>query len=140
MLDHISLGASDLERSRRFYDAALRAVGVVRIVDFGEGSGSDYGAMPGSRGVEFTITVEPGVLPSPGMHDCFRAPGRDAVLAFHAAAVDEGGQDDGARGLYSEYHPHYFAAFVLDPDGHRIEAVCHAPQMPSTYTTPPEPN
>jgi len=135
MLDHISLGVSDLARSRRFYDAILRPVGLVRIVDFGEGHGSDYGAMPGSLGVEFTITVAPGVLPSPGMHVCFRAPGRDAVLAFHAAAVDEGGQDDGAPGLYSEYHPHYFAAFVLDPDGHRIEAVCHAPLTPMTYTT-----
>jgi hypothetical protein len=57
------------------------------------------------------------------------------VLAFHAAAVDEGGQDDGAPGLYSEYHPPYFAAFVLDPDGHRIEVVYHAPEMPSTDTT-----
>jgi catechol 2,3-dioxygenase-like lactoylglutathione lyase family enzyme len=99
MLDHISLGVSNLERSRRFYDAALRPVEIVRIVDFGEGRGSDYGAMPGSLGVEFTITVEPGVLPSPGMHVCFRAPGRDAVLTFHAAAVAEGGQDDGAPGI-----------------------------------------
>jgi catechol 2,3-dioxygenase-like lactoylglutathione lyase family enzyme len=132
MLDHISLGVTDLGRSRRFYDAALRAVGIVRIVDFGEGRGSDYGSMPGSLGVEFTIIVEPGVKPSQGMHVCFRAPTRGAVLAFYAAALEAGGRNDGAPGLYIEYHPHYFAAFVFDPDGHRIEVVCHAPEMPST--------
>jgi len=128
VLDHISLGVTDLERSRRFYDAALRTVGIVRIVDFG--NGSDYGAMPGSLGVEFTITEEPTVMPSRGMHVCFRAPDRGAVLAFYAAALGAGGKDDGEPGLYAEYHPDYFAAFVFDPDGHRIEVVCHAPAMP----------
>ena len=66
MLDHISLGVTDLSRSRRFYDAALRAIGLVRIVDFEEGPESDYGSMPGPLGVEFTITVKPGVEPSQG--------------------------------------------------------------------------
>jgi catechol 2,3-dioxygenase-like lactoylglutathione lyase family enzyme len=131
MLDHISLGVTDLPRSRRFYDAALRPLGIVRIVDF-EGRGSDYGAMPGSLGVEFTITAERGVMPSPGTHVCFRAPDRAAVRAFHAAALSTGGRDDGAPGLRILYHPEYFAAFVLDPDGHRIEVVCRAPEMPST--------
>jgi catechol 2,3-dioxygenase-like lactoylglutathione lyase family enzyme len=131
MLDHVSLGVTNLERSRQFYDAALRPLGIVRIVDFGNGRGSDYGAMAGQLGVEFTITLEPGVAPSRGLHLCFRAPDRAAVQAFHAAALAAGGRDDGAPGLRPLYHPDYFAAFVLDLDGHRIEAVCHAPQLPA---------
>ena len=132
MLDHVSLGVTDLERSRRFYDAALHPLGIVRTVDFGSGRGSDYGAMAGSLGVEFTITVEPNVVTSRGMHLCFRAPGRTAVRAFHAAAIASGGQDDGGPGVRTQYHSDYYGAFVLDPDGHRIEAVCHAPEQPAT--------
>ena len=132
MLDHVSLGVTSLERSRRFYDAVLPPLGIVRTVDFGNGRGSDYGAMAGQPGVEFTITLEPAVAPSRGMHLCFRAPDRAAVQAFHAAALAAGGRDDGAPGPRPLYHPDYFAAFVLDPDGHRIEAVCHAPQSPAS--------
>ncbi|HEY6256006.1 MAG TPA: VOC family protein [Xanthobacteraceae bacterium] len=130
MLDHVSLGVADLDRSRRFYDAVLRVIGIVRIVDFA--NGSDYGAMAGQLGVEFTITRGPSVAPALGTHVCFRAPDRAAIHAFHAAALAAGGRDDGMPGLRALYHPDYFAAFVLDPDGHRIEAVCHAPQSPST--------
>ena len=132
MLDHVSLGVKDLERSRRFYDAVLRPLGIVRIVDFQQ-RGSDYGAMAGSLGVEFTITVERSdSMPSPGMHLCFRAPDRAAVQAFHTAALRSGGRSDGEPHLRPRYHADYFAAFVLDPDGHRVEAVCHAPQGPAT--------
>jgi catechol 2,3-dioxygenase-like lactoylglutathione lyase family enzyme len=131
MLDHISLGVSDIRRGRAFFDAALRPLGLVRIVDFGDDRGSDYGAAPGSLGVEFTITVEARIAtPYPGIHLCFRAPSREAVKAFHAAALSAGGRDDGAPGL-RPYHADYYAAFVLDPDGHRIEAVCHAPTTPA---------
>ncbi len=131
MLDHVSLGISDLERSRRFYDAALRPLGLVRIVDFA-GRGSDYGAAPGSLGVEFTITREPSIgTPVAGAHVCFRAPDRDAVRRFHAAALAAGGRDDGPPGLRPLYHADYYGAFVLDPDGHRVEAVCHAPEAPA---------
>jgi len=126
MLDHVSLGVTDLERSRRFYDAALRVLGLVRTVDF-EGRGSDYGSAAGTLGVEFTITREPAVAPAAGMHLCFRAPDRAAVEAFYAAALDSGGTDDGPPGLRPIYHADYYAAFVRDPDGHRIEAVCHLP-------------
>jgi len=101
----------------------------VRTVDF-EGRGSDYGSAPGTLGVEFTITRETGAAPAPGAHICFRAPDRAAVDAFHAAALATGGRDDGPPGLRPVYHPDYFAAFVLDPDGHRIEAVCLAPPAP----------
>jgi catechol 2,3-dioxygenase-like lactoylglutathione lyase family enzyme len=132
MLDHVSLGVGDIERSRAFYDAALRPLGLVRIVDFGNGRGSDYGAAPGSLGVELTITREAKVqAPAAGAHLCFRAPDRAAVRAFHAAALAAGGSDDGAPGLRPQYHADYYAAFIRDPDGHRIEAVCHAPEKPT---------
>src|SRR5689334_10149915 len=120
MLDHVSLGVSNLDRSRRFYDATLQALGLVRTVDF-EGRGSDYGAAPGPLGVEFTITREAEIpMTAPGAHICFRAPSRPAVEAFHAAALSAGGRDAGAPGLRERYHESYYAAFVLDPDGHRI--------------------
>ena len=109
----------------------MGSLGIVRIVDFGNDRGSDYGSAPGSLGVEFTITSETDVrTPIPGAHLCFRAPNRAAVRAFHAAAVSAGGFDDGAPGIRPQYHSDYYAAFVLDPDGHRIEAVCHAPEKP----------
>ena len=134
MLDHVSVGVTDIDRSRRFYDAALRPLGLVRIVDFGSGRGSDYGAAPGSLGVEFTITNEAEVkTPIPGAHLCFRAPSRQAVDAFYAAALAASGRDNGAPGLRPHYHADYYCAFVLDPDGHRIEAVCHAPESPIVH-------
>jgi len=132
MLDHVSLGVSDIARSRPFYDAALRPLGLVRTVDFRQGKGADYGDAPGSIGVQFTITEEPGpVVPSRGSHLCFRAPDRAAVGAFHVAALAAGGRDDGKPGLRG-YHAAYYGAYVLDPDGYRIEAVCHAPEAPAT--------
>jgi len=129
MIDHVSLGVASIEVSRLFYDAALHPLGLVRTVD--SAVESDYGFAPGSLGVEFTITSYPGgTLSCLGSHICFRAPGRAAVEAFHRAALEAGGRDDGAPGLRPQYHPSYFAAFVLDPDGHRIESVCHAPEEP----------
>lgn len=129
MLDHISLGVTDLERSRRFYDAVLAPLGLVRLLDF-EGRGADYGAMAAPLGVELTITAEPGVAPSRGTHVCLRATDGAAVRAFHEAALRTGGASDGEPELRAQYHADYYAAFVLDPDGHRIEAVCHAPTHP----------
>lgn len=127
MLDHVSLGVSDLALSRRFYDATLRQIGLVRTLDF-EDRGSEYGAMATQLGVELTITRETLVRPSIGAHICFRAQDRESVCRFHQAAIEAGGRDDGAPGLRTKYHADYFGAFVLDPDGHRIEAVCHAPE------------
>lgn len=132
MLDHVSHGVSDLDRSRHFYDVVLRPLGLVRIVDFGNGRGSDYGAAPGSPGVEFTITRETAVsAPQPGVHICFRAPSREAVRAFYAAALATGGWDDGPPGPRPIYHADYYAAFVLDPDGIASKAVSHAPTTPT---------
>jgi catechol 2,3-dioxygenase-like lactoylglutathione lyase family enzyme len=124
MLDHVSLGVSDLELSRSFYDAVLDPVGLVRINDF-EGRGSDYDIPERTLGTVFTITREDNVKPSNGLHICFSACTRGDVVRFYEAALAKGGRDDGAPGLRPLYHKNYFAAFVLDPDGHRIEAVCH---------------
>jgi catechol 2,3-dioxygenase-like lactoylglutathione lyase family enzyme len=136
VLDHVSVGVTYIDRSRKFMTAALLPLGLVRIVDFGEGRGSDYGVAPGSLGVEFTITNEAKIkTPIPGAHLCFRAPDRKAVDAFYAAALAAGGRDDGAPGLRPHYHADYYCAFVLDPDGHRIEAVCHAPKRPVILAT-----
>src|SRR3977135_1336678 len=98
VLDHVSLGVADLERSRQFYDAALRPLGLVRLLDF-EDRGSDYGSVPNPSGVEFTITVESDVRPLRGAHFAFRAPDRVAVRAFHLAAIAARGWDDGAGRL-----------------------------------------
>lgn len=126
MLDHVSVGVSDLERSRRFYDAVLKPLGLARTLDFGRGS--DWGASAGQTGVEFTITREDAVVPSRGMHLCFRAPSRVAVREFYRAGLENGGRDDGPPGLRPVYHADYFGAFLIDPDGHRLEAVCHVSQ------------
>jgi catechol 2,3-dioxygenase-like lactoylglutathione lyase family enzyme len=127
MLDHVSLGVNDLELSRRFYDAVLEPIGLVRFSDF-EGRGTDYDLYTSAErtyGCVFTITREDNVKPSNGHHICFSARTRGDVVRFYEAALANGGRDDGTPGLRPIYHENYFAAFVLDPDGHRIEAVCH---------------
>jgi len=129
MIDHISIGVTDFERARGFYDAALGALGYHRMMDFGQAAGY------GDRHPSFWIGVpEPSPdapdgysLLAPGGHVAFAAPDRAAVDAFHRAALAQGGRDNGGPGLRPHYHPDYYAAFVLDPDGNRLEAVCHKP-------------
>jgi catechol 2,3-dioxygenase-like lactoylglutathione lyase family enzyme len=125
MIDHLSFGFVDLARARAFYDAALAPLGYVRGADMDEASG--YGA-PGlaAQALGFWITSDDTVPPWSG-HLCFRAPYRAAVRRFHAAALAAGARDNGAPGLRPEYHADYYAA-VIDPEGHRIEAVCHQPE------------
>jgi catechol 2,3-dioxygenase-like lactoylglutathione lyase family enzyme len=123
MLDHISIGVSDLARSIAFYDAVGGALGFVRVWSAADAAGY------GRRGGDDTLAIkqEPAqnVRPSARSHIAFAAPNRDAARAFHAAALAHGGADDGAPGLCPEYGPGYFAAFVRDPDGYRLEAVLH---------------
>ncbi len=130
MLHHVSLGALDIERSARFYDAALAALGYGRVwSDLRPGESNQavgYGPAGGSDKLAIKQVAQP-ISPVPGLHLAFSAPSRQAVRAFHAAAVAAGGKDNGAPGLRTRYGPDYFAAFVLDPDGHRIEAVCNQP-------------
>lgn len=129
MLHHISLGALEIERAARFYDAALAPLGYVRVwTDLrpgGTGQAVGYG-LPGG-GDKLAIKQVDAVLPdNQGFHVAFSAPSRAAVAGFHAAAVANGGTDNGAPGLRPHYGPDYFAAFVIDPEGHRLEAVCKA--------------
>lgn len=125
MLHHVSLGVADLRRASAFYDAVLAPLGYVRVwtdaaaVGYGEPGGGDQLAIK-QRG--------PGAVPpGPGFHLAFGAPDRAAVARFHEAALRHGGTDNGAPGLRPHYGPHYYAAFVSDPDGHALEAVVNTP-------------
>lgn len=127
MLDHISLGVSDMARSRAFYDAVLSTLGYKRVMTFdafaGYGSEDGYPRFCINPPLDRTKAAAPG----PGTHVCFTAPGRKAVDAFHAAALVNGATDDGPPGIRASYDPKYYAAFVIDPDGHKIEAVTYRP-------------
>ena len=120
MLGHLSFGVADLARSTGFYDAALTALGYARVWT------SDHGVGYGAQGGEDKLALfpRPGALaPGDGFHLAFDAPSREAVDRFHAAAVTAGGIDDGAPGLRPHYGQTYYAAFVIDPDGYKLEAV-----------------
>ncbi len=121
MLDHVSIGVREIARTKRFYDAALAPLGYACLSDGAESLG--YGA--GS--VAFWIGVSERPVPADmasGLHFCFQAKSRKAVDAFHAAALKAGGTENGAPGLRADYGPDYYAAFVIDPDGYRLEAYC----------------
>ena len=121
MIGHISIGVKDVETSKRFYDAVLQPLGYRMIRRARSGAGYGYGA-----DVIFfwVMAAERPVLPDEksGLHVCFAAPSAAAVDAFHAAALQAGGQDNGAPGLRPIYGDDYYAAFIVDPDGYRIEA------------------
>jgi len=126
MLDHVSLGVADFDRSQAFYDRVLAPLGMVRCFDFPGVAG--YGAE--GRAV-FWIgrpsDDDRSPQPSAGTHLAFSAKDRPSVDAFHAAALAAGGRDNGAPDLRPLYHPNYYGAFAIDPDGHKIEACCHLP-------------
>ncbi|HEY4941590.1 MAG TPA: VOC family protein [Rhizomicrobium sp.] len=121
MLSHLSFGVEDLDRATAFYEAALAPLGCVcvwrnaRASGFGEPGGND----------RLALFARPGTARAPGagFHLSFIAPSRAAVDAFHAAALKAGGSDAGAPGLRAHYSPTYYAAFAIDPDGHKLEAV-----------------
>jgi catechol 2,3-dioxygenase-like lactoylglutathione lyase family enzyme len=122
MLDHVTIGVSDFGRACDFYDRALLPLGIARLYtaapDF-----AGYGAAPKAF---FWIGVRPGMASSveTGAHVAFAAADRATVDRFYAAAIAAGGRDNGPPGVRPHYHAHYYGAFVLDPDGHNIEAVC----------------
>ena len=127
MLHHISFGVTDLGVMATFYDAVLEPLGFVRVWDSDWSVG--YG-IPGG-GDKFALKrVEGARTPGAGFHLAFSAPSHDAIHRFHEAAMKHGGIDNGAPGMRPDYGPHYCAAFVVDPEGHRIEAVLNAPQQP----------
>lgn len=121
MFYHISLGVADTELSKRFYDAVLRPLGH-RCLSHSAGS-LGYGNSSVSLWVNRATRPVTDDLES-GLHFCFAAPSRDSVDAFHAAALSRGGRDNGAPGIRADYDPSYYAAFVIDPDGYRLEAYC----------------
>ena len=118
MLDHVTIAVSDLERAKTFYDAALQPLGIERLYAEGE-SFAGYGV---GRLAFFWIGRRD--LVATGTHVALAAPDRATVDTFYRAAIAAGGRDNGAPGLRPRYHPDHYGAFVLDPDGHNIEAVC----------------
>src|SRR4051794_13646675 len=121
MIDHLSLNVSDLAASRAFYEAALAPLGFGVVMEWE----NRVAFGPTARPIFFLNRREPVVT---GVHVAFQARDRDAVDAFHAAALAAGAGDNGGPGLRPEYHAHYYGAFILDPDGNNAEAVCHTPQ------------
>lgn len=123
MIAHVSIGVRDIDRSKRFYDAALEPLGYKcrrqarTLIGYGYGCDS----------IAFWVVLAERPIPADeqsGLHFCFAAPNRAAVDAFHSGALPAGGRDNGAPGLRVQYGPDYYAAFVIDPDGYRIEAYC----------------
>lgn len=121
MIDHISIGVADVARAKRFYDATLAPLGY-RCLSESEGS-LGYGDASAVFWILAAARPVP-ADPQSGLHVCFTAPSRDAVEAFHRAAIAAGGQDNGKPGPRADYGPSYYAAFAIDPEGYRIEAYC----------------
>jgi catechol 2,3-dioxygenase-like lactoylglutathione lyase family enzyme len=132
MLDHTGITVSDFATARAFYDAALAPLGIGMVMEVmpQDSGGTYHGVGYGDAGrPRFWIGANlKGGGPITGhMHIAFIAADRGAVDAFHAAAMAAGGRDNGPPGIRAHYHPNYYGAFVLDPDGINVEAVCHAP-------------
>ncbi|HWL71050.1 MAG TPA: VOC family protein [Geminicoccus sp.] len=131
MLDHLSIRVADLARSRRMYDACLPALGyhaVVTIDDAPDFKGVGYGGdshEPGFWIGASTDPADPPPVPIDGMHVAFGAKDRPSVDAWYRAALAHGGTDNGPPDIRAHYHPNYYAAYVIDPDGYHLEAVCH---------------
>ena len=120
MIHHISIAVRDLAAGARFYEAVLQTIGYAKIIvrETTVGFGKTY--------PDFWINLRPAMTtpdPEGGVHVCLRAPNAESVQAFHSAALEAGGASDGAPGPRPEYTPGYYAAFIRDPDGNRIEAV-----------------
>ncbi|WP_374343318.1 VOC family protein [Phenylobacterium sp.] len=127
MLDHIGLTVADYGRSRAFFDAALKPLGVSVMMEVtAEQTGGHAHCGYGAEMKPF-FWFGTGGPPTAGVHVAFTAKDRATVDAFYAAAMAAGGRDNGPPGIRAHYHPTYYGAFVLDPDGHNVEAVCPAP-------------
>ncbi len=120
MFDHVGFRVRNLEASRKFYLSALAPLG------FGVAMEGNFGVGLG-RGGKPELWLSQGDLPASPLHIAFAAANRGEVDAFYAAAIGAGGKDNGPPGLRPHYHPNYYGAFAIDPNGHNIEAVCHSP-------------
>ena len=121
MLHDASFAVADLTLAANFYDAALSALGYVRVWE--DEAAIGYGLAGGGDKFAIRVNAAGSVAPGEGFHLAFSAPSREAVDGFHRAALVHGGKDNGGSGLHPEYGENYYAAFVFDPDGYRIEAV-----------------
>jgi catechol 2,3-dioxygenase-like lactoylglutathione lyase family enzyme len=119
VIDHLTLRVRDIAASKAFYALALAPLGYELAMEYGEGAGFAEGGKP-----DFWLTADPEAKPQ---HLAFCAESRELVDAFFHAAMAAGGKDNGPPGLRPHYHENYYGAFVLDPTGHNIEAVCHTP-------------
>jgi catechol 2,3-dioxygenase-like lactoylglutathione lyase family enzyme len=133
MIDHTGVVVSDFARSKEFYLSALAPIGLQLLMEFpasvtGSTDVAGFGSPESlAQGVSPEFWLARGTPGSCPTHVAFRVAGRTLVDGFHKAALAAGGRDNGAPGPRPHYHPNYYGAFVLDPDGHNIEAVCHAP-------------
>jgi catechol 2,3-dioxygenase-like lactoylglutathione lyase family enzyme len=125
LLDHIGIGVSSYAVSRAFYAAALAPLGYRPAMEFEGWAGFGISG-PDDSMHALPFWIHQATAPVVPVHVAFRAENRASVRAFYDAALAAGGGDNGGPGLRPDYHPNYYAAFVLDPDGHNIEAVCHA--------------
>ena len=125
MLHHLSFAVKDLARSGLFYNAALLPLGYVRVWE--DSTAVGYGLPGGGDKFAIKLSTVPVLVAAHGFHLAFAAPSREAVDLFHAAALQYGGQDNGAPELCLEYGENYYAAYVIDPDGYPIEAVVNKP-------------
>ena len=129
MLDHIGFAVADHARSRAFYVAALAPLGFAPVMDLTKEQTGDYAGTGFGPPGRPHFWVGDGGARGGSVHVAFSADSRAAVDAFYRAAIAAGGRDNGASGLRPHYHENYYAAFVFDPDGHNIEAVCHKPEV-----------
>ncbi len=122
MIDHMGLGASDYDACMAFFKAALAPLGYTVVMEGPPGAGAGLG----HRGAP-VLWISPAKQPPAPLHLAFTAETRAEVDAFYKAALAAGGRDNGGPGLRPHYHPNYYGAFVIGPDGHNVEAVCHKP-------------
>jgi catechol 2,3-dioxygenase-like lactoylglutathione lyase family enzyme len=123
VIDHVGVNVKDFAESRRFYERALEPLGYRVLVAFDEWNAAGFGQ---DRKPDFWVAQREPL--GTGTHVAFTCDDRATVDRFHAAALDAGGIDNGAPGLREHYHSTYYSAFVLDPDGNNVEAVCHRPE------------
>ena len=126
MIDHIALSVGDYARSKTFFQAALAPLGYTMVMEFDTPAGKVGGLGVGGAMPDFWISE--GAAQRPPVHVAFNAQNHAIVDAFYQAAIEAGGKDNGKPGLRPHYHQDYYGAFITDPEGNNIEAVCHKPQ------------
>jgi catechol 2,3-dioxygenase-like lactoylglutathione lyase family enzyme len=125
MIDHFALQVSDFKKSQHFYDNALAPLGYKRLMEVPKENGQGFLVFGWGDSSQTDLWISEGRRNEPRLHIAFRAESREQVDEFYRAALAAGGKDNGKPGLRPEYHENYYGAFILDPDDHNIEAVCH---------------